>query len=101
MMDDFVSRILNPSLVALPRSINVYGQPLSIINAVRRPSIIVLANKWFPKRRFRGDPPNPCRSKKVFSAAGAASVVLRVAPAAKRSAADKSMQQYRNRSTEV
>ena len=30
----------------------------------------VVANKWFPKRRCKGEPPKPCRSKNVLSAAG-------------------------------
>ena len=47
----------NPSFAALVRSINVIGQPLSIMSALRRPLITVFTNKWLPKRRCKGDPP--------------------------------------------
>ena len=43
---------------------------MSMANAMRRPLMIVVANKWLPNRRCKGDPPNPSRSKNVFSAAG-------------------------------
>ena len=43
-------------------------------------SFVNEANKWFPNRRCKGEPPKPWRSKNVLSAAGAAPLFLEVAP---------------------
>src|ERR1700737_3068255 len=66
----FVSCTRKPRTITLARSSNVNGQPVSMTKAMRRPLIMVVANKWLPNRRCKGDPPKPSRSKNVFSAAG-------------------------------